>query len=161
MIFKTHIENIPQIEATLDAFGTCYFHGDGNMYSEKEASDFRKDFSNPKNEECTYRIKFERGQQVPQTVEALNEALLKARNSEVMAGMAQTTNSNQKTITVKKKEGDEGSKLQVKPGNDDAKSYGKMKKDELVALATERNIEIPEGAKVDDIVSLLKAQDEA
>lgn len=159
MIFKTHKENIPQIEAILEAFGTCYFHGDGNMYADKEASDFRKEFSNPKSDETAYRIVFKKGDKVPQTVEELNKALLDAFNRELMEGMAPTNHSGQKTITVKKKEGDEGSKLQVKASEAAPVSYGKMRKDELVNLATEKGIEIPEGSKVDYIISLLVAKD--
>lgn len=161
MIFKTHKENIPQIEAILESFGICYFHGDGNMYADKEASDFRKDFSNPKSDETAYRVIFKLGQKIPQTVEDLNKALLEARNGEIMAGMAPTNNSGQKTVTVKKKEGEEGAKLQVKASEVVPVSYGKMLKADLVKLATEREINIPDGSTVSDIIVLLEAKDSA
>ena len=155
MIFKTHKENIPQIEAILEAFGTCFFHGDGNMYTKEEDSNFRKEFGNPKTEEGKYRVKFVKGQAIPQTVEELNNALMEARNREILAGQGQVTNSALQTITVKKKEAAEGSKLKVQ------KPYNQMKKDELTELATERSLEIPDGAKVSDLIELLENADQA
>lgn len=165
MIFKTHKENIPQIEAILATFGVCFFHGDGNMYTEQKDSDFRKEFSNPKTEESGYRIKFVGGQNVPQTVEELNNALLAARNAEVMQGMKTVQNGAQKTITVKKKEdSSEGSKLEVKTsaGTVEPKvpvNYKAFKKEELINQANAREIHIPAGSLVPDIIALLEAKD--
>jgi len=105
MIFKTHERNIPQIRAVVAQFGGCYFHGDGNIYSvdnqgNSEESDFRKDYSNDSNEESRYRVKFQRGDKMPRSVEQLNKMLLDARNQEIMSQRSIKQTSHVKTVTV-------------------------------------------------------------
>lgn len=105
MIFKTHPANIPQIKAVVAAFGGCYFHGDGNLYAldaqgNSEESDFRKDFSNDTNEESRYRVKFQRGDRIPTSVEELNKALLDSRNQELIAQRNIKQKEGVKTFTV-------------------------------------------------------------
>jgi hypothetical protein len=84
MIFKLHEENLPQVKAVVKKFGVCYIHGDGNLYITKEESDFRKDFSNPNSDEATYRVKFEKGDEIPGTIEDLQSLMMKAKNQETL-----------------------------------------------------------------------------
>ena len=83
-MFKLHPANLPQIKATVAAYGTCYIHGDGNLYTTKEESDFRKDFSNPDSDESTYRVKFEKGDTIPATIDELETLLLNSKQKERM-----------------------------------------------------------------------------
>jgi hypothetical protein len=100
MIFKTTAANLPQIKAVVDTFGICYVHGDGNMYTTEGPSNFRKDFSNPKQEESKYRVIFKKGDAIPATVDALNEALMASRNKEILAERETKIVSPVQTITV-------------------------------------------------------------
>jgi hypothetical protein len=105
MIFKTHALNIPQIRAVVAQFGGCYFHGDGNIYAldnngNSDESDFRKDYSNDSNEESRYRVKFQRGDKYPKSVEQLNKMLFDAKNQETLAQRSIKQSSNVKTVTV-------------------------------------------------------------
>jgi len=100
MIFKLHKENLPQIKAVVKKFGACYIHGDGNLYIGKEESDFRKDFSNPNSEEASYRVKFEKGDAIPETVEDLQALMMKAKNQETLAEREVKEVSAVKTFAV-------------------------------------------------------------
>lgn len=105
MMFKTHPANIPQIKATIAAFGGCYFHGDGNLYAldaqgQSEESDFRKDFSNDTNNESRYRVKFNRGDKVPNSVEELDKMLLDSKNQELISLRNIRPKEAVKTVTV-------------------------------------------------------------
>lgn len=109
MIFKTHKSNIPQIRAVAATFGGCFFHGDGNIYAldnngNSEESDFRKDFSNDTNEESRYRVKFQRGDVMPKTVDQLNKALMDARNQEILTQRTIKETSKVKTVTVQEED---------------------------------------------------------
>jgi hypothetical protein len=75
---------IKQVKAVVRTFGICYLHGDGNMYHTEKDSHFRKNFGNPGQEESKYRVKFEKGDKIPETVEEMNEALMKSRQKEMV-----------------------------------------------------------------------------
>jgi hypothetical protein len=99
-MFKTHLTNIAQIQAIVAAFGVCFFHGDGNMYDEEKHSDFRKDFSNPKNEASGYRVKFTATSKLPGSVEELDKMLMDSRTQEVIEKSKPASVSAVKTVTV-------------------------------------------------------------
>ena len=103
-IFKTHIENIPQIHAVIDTFKECYFHGCGNMYDNKVDSDFRKDFSNPGHNNTApasaYRVHFTDKSEVPDTVEKLNALLQGSFAKEQVEASKPKSVANIKTVTV-------------------------------------------------------------
>jgi len=99
-MFKLHPANIPQIKATVAAYGTCYIHGDGNLYTTQQESDFRKDFSNPDSDESTYRVKFEKGDKVPATIDELEKMLLDSKQKERMEEKQVKLYSAVKSITV-------------------------------------------------------------
>jgi hypothetical protein len=103
-MFKTHKENIPQIHAVIDAFGECYFHGCGNLYDNKQDSDFRKDFTNPGHNNTTpasaYRVHFTDANQVPKTTEELNALLQKSFAKEQVEASKPKSISNIKTVSV-------------------------------------------------------------
>lgn len=99
-MFKTKQENIPQIKAVIKAYGECYFHGCGNMYTSKEASDFRQKFTNPNSEESVYRIHFTSVGQVPATVEELNKKLMASRSQEIVQEKMPKASQEIKTIKV-------------------------------------------------------------
>ena len=104
MLFKTHPNNIPQIKAHIKAVGATYFHGDGNLYAADEDNQLHSDnnvtYSNPKQEEAKYRVKFTSVSQVPDTVEELNEMLLKAKNQEILTERATQAASGVKNFEV-------------------------------------------------------------
>lgn len=100
-MFKTSQANIPQIKATIEEFGECWFHGCGNIYADKVSSDFRQKFTNPNSEESTYRIHFTNVKQVPGTVEALNKALMSSRSDEIVKEKMPKASQSIKTISVK------------------------------------------------------------
>lgn len=102
-MFNLHQENIEQIKATIEAFGICYFHGDGNFYENEQDSNFRKDFSNPKNDNATYRVLYDDVADVPADIEGLSKDLLASRNKEVIEASKPKTVAVGKTITVSKK----------------------------------------------------------
>ena len=104
MIFKLHQNCLPQIKAVLKEYGVCYIHGDGNLYITQEKSDFRKDFSNPSNEESTYRVKFVTGDKIPGNVEELQKMMLENRNQEILKERTNVYTSNVKTFTVEPEE---------------------------------------------------------
>lgn len=99
-MFKTSQSNIPQIKATIKAYGECWFHGCGNIYADKQASDFRQKFTNPNSEEAAYRIHFTSVAQVPATVEDLNKKLMSSRNDEMVREKMPKMAQEVKTISV-------------------------------------------------------------
>jgi hypothetical protein len=84
MRLKTNLVLIEQIRAVVNQLGTCYFHGDGNIYVDEKDSNFRKDFGNPGQEESKYRIKFSKGDKIPGTIKEMNDALMESRNNEML-----------------------------------------------------------------------------
>jgi hypothetical protein len=100
-MFKTSKENIPQIKATIEEFGECWFHGCGNIYVDQGASDFRQKFTNPNSEESTYRVHFTALNQVPATLEELNKLLMTSRSEEIVREKMPKASQSIKTIKVK------------------------------------------------------------
>jgi len=109
MIFQTHEKNIPQIEAAANAYGAVFFHGDGNIYPavnrdgewfSKESND-RLEFSNPKQEEATYRKLFVKGDDMPDSHEELNKALMDAKNQTILHQRVVKESNGVKTFSVK------------------------------------------------------------
>ena len=103
MLFKTVQSNIPQIISAVNQYGSCMFHGDGNIYvPEKDGSfkdsDDRKQFSNPKDEEAKYRVCFKRGDTIPYDVEGINQMLMQSRNNEIMESRIPAEVTHVKTI---------------------------------------------------------------
>lgn len=103
MLFDTNKANINQIKGAIKALGPVYFHGDGNIYAVNEGakmyegdhpSDLRKKHSNKKN--SAYRVKFNSVNEVPDTVDDLNELLLRSFNNE-MKEAAKPTQARQVT----------------------------------------------------------------
>jgi len=184
MLFKITTANLEQIKDCVEQLGICFFHGDGNMYTTQEDSNFRKDFSNPKNEGAIYRVKFTSVSAVPDTVEGMTKLLFESRNTEVANAAKATEVSTTKVLTVKKPSLEE-SKLVVKPGSgtgeglglgtglgtgggagsdaDDAnkvvKPYGQWNNADLIAELNKRGIEFTEGAIKKDMAALLDADD--
>lgn len=105
-MFKTHEKNIPQLKAALKAYpeNGIWFHGCGNMYADKKASDDRQNFTNPNNEESTYRIHFTSVGQVPDTIEALNKMLMASKSQEIIAERANKISTGIKTVKVEDEE---------------------------------------------------------
>jgi hypothetical protein len=83
-MFKTHKNNIHGIKGAVKHYGKIYFHGDGNIYHQKEDSDFAKDFSNNSDDAKTYRVCFTKGDDIPDTVEELNKMLMKAKAKDIV-----------------------------------------------------------------------------
>lgn len=90
-IFKTHPAHIAQIKAVIKAKGRCWFHGDGNLYDDDgtpgNPSHNRMTFNNPMPNNvpspASYRVLFTNVNQVPDTVDGLNEALAQAKSREI------------------------------------------------------------------------------
>jgi hypothetical protein len=99
-MFKTSEKNIPQIKATIKVYGQCWFHGCGNIYDDKAASDFRQKFTNPNSEESVYRIHFTSIDQVPATTEELNKKLMASRSQEMVQEKMPKASQGVKTISV-------------------------------------------------------------
>lgn len=104
MIFKLHEQLIPQIKATIKAYGLCYVHGCGNLYADAENSDNRKNYANPDHEEATYRIKFTNTNEVPSSIDELEKKLLAAKNAEIMQERTIKEVSGIRTIKVENTE---------------------------------------------------------
>lgn len=98
---KTHLS---QLKAAVKNFGTCWFHADGNIYVTEKDSDFRKNFSNPKDEKATYRVKVSDVKDVPETVEGMNQILLKSRQQEIIEAARPAKVDGTKTFTVEEEE---------------------------------------------------------
>ena len=122
-MFKTHEENIPQILAVVDAFGTCYFHGCGNMYDNQKDSDDRKIYSNPGFNNTTpasaYRVVFTSKDQVPTNLEGLNSLLQKSFSDEQIQASKPKIISLVKTVAVSKPASGEASETSASNVPDD------------------------------------------
>jgi hypothetical protein len=90
-IFKTKKAHINEIKGAIQFHnGPVYFHGTGDIYpvlsnapeGHMHPSDFRVKHSNPAREEAKYRIKFNSIQEVPGTVEEINDLLMKSKERE-------------------------------------------------------------------------------
>lgn len=103
MIFKTSKALIDQVGDCVAELEKTFVHGDGNIYDNQRDSDFRKNFSNPGNEEAKYRLILAKGAKVPGTVEDFNKALLDARNKELVQDSAPKTASAVKTMPTRAK----------------------------------------------------------
>jgi hypothetical protein len=101
-MFNLSKANIDQIKATLVEYDECYFHGCGNIYADKEASDLRQNFTNPNDDNATYRIHFTSIKQVPSTVEALEKKLLASRSEEIVKNRVSKVSQGVKTVSVPK-----------------------------------------------------------
>jgi hypothetical protein len=142
-MFKTTQANIPQIKATIKAFGECWFHGCGNMYADKSASDFRQKFTNPNSEESSYRIHFTSIAQVPVNVEDLNKKLMSSRSEEIVREKMPKVAQEVKTISVEddedvpKKVGKKGGKPAPEPDpavlTDEEKEFQRLLAEENAA----------------------------
>ena len=129
-MFKLHPANLPQIKATVAAYGTCYIHGDGNLYTTKEESDFRKDFSNPDSDESTYRVKFEKGDTIPATIDELETLLLNSKQKERMEEKQVKSYSAVKSIVVPvDKTSNEEVVIPETPAETEVKKGGRPKKE--------------------------------
>lgn len=156
MIFKTHKANIKQIKQHIAQIGPVYFHGDGNMYPAGEedgklSSQNNVTFSNPKQEESKYRVLFTRVNEVPDTVEELNDMLMAAKNKETLAERADVQKTGIRTLTAVSDESDEDDaiaserkrladekKAAVKEEADKKKEAEKLAKAEEKRLADEK-----------------------
>lgn len=90
MQFKTHQRNLTQLKGAIKAWGAAWFHGDGNIYRAdkpefEKKSDDRKNYANPTSEEATYRKKFTSIDQVPSSIEAMNQLLMAEKNKQTLA----------------------------------------------------------------------------
>lgn len=99
-MFALHKNNLAQIRAIVEAYGSCTIHGCGNMYVDKESSDLRVDFSNPGSDEATYRVTFKKGDKIPDTIEELERMLFEAKNKETRESREIKETTNVKTIVV-------------------------------------------------------------
>lgn len=110
-MFKTNKENIAHLKAAIKEFGPQWFHGDGNVYSVENLSDdpnimhpseFRKGYSNPlpggAASPASYRVKFITVDQVPDSVEELNQMLLRAANQEQIESMQEKTGVKMRVV---------------------------------------------------------------
>lgn len=107
-MFKTNDKNIPQIKAVIKKYGECWFHGCGNIYIDKQASDFRQNFTNPNSEESIYRIHFTNISQVPTDTEQLNKLLMSSRNKEMIEAKMNKVSHSVSTIEVEEEAEIEG-----------------------------------------------------
>lgn len=107
MLFDTVKANINQIKGAIQAFGPVYFHGDGNIYpvatptkayEGDHPSDIRKKHSNKKS--SAYRVKFDTVDEVPDTVEKINELLLQSYNKELKEAATPTVSKQVSTFTA-------------------------------------------------------------
>jgi hypothetical protein len=77
MFTKINQVVLKQVRATVEAFGECTLHGDGQFYGKglEKNSDDNKHFSDPDNIEATYRVKFTKPEQVPTSLEEIEKML--------------------------------------------------------------------------------------
>ena len=129
-MFKLHPANIPQIKATVAAFGVCYFHGDRNLFSTERESNFRKNFSNPDMDDSSYRVKFEKGDKIPSTIEELEKMLLASKNKERADERTIKETSSVKTIKVEAEEEPEIIEPEIKKGKGSKKEAAEDTKPE-------------------------------
>jgi hypothetical protein len=100
-MFKTHPAHFKQIRAVVAKYGICYFHGDGNMFTTEQDSNFRKDFTNPKEEASKYRAIFRTGDHIPDTEQEMEAVLMATYNREKQVAKAkEDKKTTLKSITV-------------------------------------------------------------
>jgi hypothetical protein len=123
MQFKTNDMLIKQVKACVNAFGICYYHGDGNMYDNEKDSHFRKTFGNPGQEESKYRVIFKRGDKIPGTVKEMNDMLLESRNRERLQESIPKEVHTTKTLQMStESDEEEAEEVVVKKGNKKAQA---------------------------------------
>lgn len=76
---KLHPLNIAQLKAVVKAEGQAWIHGDGNIYKTEKESNQRAKFSNPKQEDCKYRVHFTNVSAIPNDLDTLRDMLTKSR----------------------------------------------------------------------------------
>src|SRR5574343_110524 len=76
---QKHIEYLSKI---VKIYGSAYIHGDGNIYVDETASDFRKSFSNPNMKASEYRLKFVKGDKLPADIDSLTNMFIASKTNE-------------------------------------------------------------------------------
>ena len=80
--FLVNDVNLALAKGLLAQGRTVYLHGDGNIYDDELNSNFRKNFSNQRNQAAQYRVILKTLNDLPQDVAALCELLYKTKNQE-------------------------------------------------------------------------------
>lgn len=104
-IFTVHESNLDYAAALIKQGDTCYLHGDGNIFDNKEASDFRMNFSNPSNQPAQHRVILKTLSQIPADLEELEKAFYAQKQKENSAAKkAETVGASKvKTLSLEKK----------------------------------------------------------
>lgn len=111
-IFKVKPGNLEFARALLSEsdVAAIHIHGDGNVYSDKESSDFRKNFSNPGPSggsvpASKYRVTFKNPALIPETVAEMETLFYEQKNKEDAAEHKEqtTTAAKVKTFSMPKK----------------------------------------------------------
>lgn len=108
-VSQEHLDKyVPEV---IDKYGHCILHGDGNMYvddegvqKEHQRSYIAKTYAGVGNEAATYVIKFTDVEDVPKTLEKLQEMFLAVKAREKFEGDKVDSNDKFKSIGSTKKE---------------------------------------------------------
>jgi hypothetical protein len=96
--------HIPFIKACLAKYGKIWVHGCGNVYFDEHRSDIQKNYRNPNLEGAKYRILFQTGDKVPETVEELKAMFYQVDANEKIAKMNLQPADKNNTVVVPKTE---------------------------------------------------------
>ena len=96
--------NLEHARETVEQFGECWLHGDGNVYHTEAASKFQRTFSNPNNMHAKSWAHFRSVAQIPETPEELLPIFMGNRvKDEQDAGKEQNKNTNEPVVIKSKK----------------------------------------------------------
>lgn len=103
-IFKVNNVNLALARATVRVHGKAWLHGCGNVYNNKDDSDFRADFTNPNPDKTphasSYRLYFDSVNQVPANEDEAEERLLRAKAAELKENTRQKSVNKVRTISI-------------------------------------------------------------
>jgi hypothetical protein len=88
-MFKVQKLHLDYLKKAVDVYGKINIHADGNMYvntantdGSMSNSDFHKEFSDPKQEGADHVLTFSKGDNLPETVQEINEMFIAAKARE-------------------------------------------------------------------------------
>lgn len=106
MLFKVNNANLTHLRAAVEQYGEAWIHGDGNIYVDEPASNFRKDFSNPTHDGMPtapqYRAHFKSLDSIPTSVDAMKKILLDNANRETEKKQETVNKTDVKIIQLPK-----------------------------------------------------------
>jgi hypothetical protein len=102
-MFKIKPQHLEYLQITVEDFGIAYLHGDGNIFVDKESSDYRKNWSSPSSKGSEYVLVFKKGDLLPASTEELMQAFYKEKETEQRRAFEPVAEKKAKSLRTKNK----------------------------------------------------------